>query len=253
MIARATDAGAPPEKTAAPTWTLRMKDLCEVTGLPRQAIHFYIQQGLLPPGRKTGRNMAFYGEEHVERLRLVKRLQHERFLPLKAIKALLEDQHVAFSSAQRSVLLGVKQHLGAITTGEQHGRKTSVDAEAVIERLGVPRADLDRMIELGILGAQIDAKGRARIAEEDTWILEGWAEALRLGYLRELGLDVEVLRIVQDVVQELFQREAALIASRIDRLEPERAAQMIDRSLPLVHSFLSGFHAAKVRDFFGSL
>ena len=29
-------------------WRYRMKDLCEATGLPRQAIHFYIQQGLLP-------------------------------------------------------------------------------------------------------------------------------------------------------------------------------------------------------------
>ena len=27
-------------------WMYRMKDLCEATGLPRQAIHFYIQQGL---------------------------------------------------------------------------------------------------------------------------------------------------------------------------------------------------------------
>ena len=36
----------------------RMKDLCDRTGLPRQVIHFYIQQGLLPEGQKTGRNMA---------------------------------------------------------------------------------------------------------------------------------------------------------------------------------------------------
>ena len=41
-------------------WCYRMKDLCEASGLPRQAIHFYIQQGLLPPGQKTGRNMAWY-------------------------------------------------------------------------------------------------------------------------------------------------------------------------------------------------
>ena len=65
-------------------WCYRMKDLCESSGLPRQAIHFYIQQGLLPPGRKTGRNMAWYTDEHIERLRLIKKLQHEQFLPLKA-------------------------------------------------------------------------------------------------------------------------------------------------------------------------
>ncbi|HMY59542.1 MAG TPA: MerR family transcriptional regulator, partial [Pseudomonadota bacterium] len=69
--------------------TLRMKDLCARTGLPRQAIHFYIREGLLPEGRKTGRNMAYYGEEHIERIALIRRLQEERFLPLRAIKVVL--------------------------------------------------------------------------------------------------------------------------------------------------------------------
>jgi DNA-binding transcriptional MerR regulator len=55
-------------------WIYRMKDLCDLTGLPRQAIHFYIQQGLLPPGRKIGRNMAWYTDAHVERLKLVRQL-----------------------------------------------------------------------------------------------------------------------------------------------------------------------------------
>ena len=56
----------------------KMKDLCERTGLERQVIHFYIQQGLLPEGKKTGRNMAYYGEQHVERVKLIRKLQHER-------------------------------------------------------------------------------------------------------------------------------------------------------------------------------
>ena len=113
-------------------WSLRMKDLCDLTGLPRQAIHFYIQQGLLPAGHKTGRNMAFYGDEHVERLKLIKKLQHERFLPLKAIKALLDDQDTAFSAAQRGFLLGVKQRLDTLGR-EAEGEKSAVDADEVIE------------------------------------------------------------------------------------------------------------------------
>lgn len=58
----------------------------ELSGLPRQAIHFYIQQGLLPEGEKTGRNMAYYSAQHVERLKIIRKLQQERFLPLKAIR-----------------------------------------------------------------------------------------------------------------------------------------------------------------------
>lgn len=232
-------------------WTLRMKDLCDLTGLPRQAIHFYIQQGLLPPGHKTGRNMAFYGPEHVERLKLVRKLQHERFLPLKAIKALLDDQDAAFSAAQRSFLLGVKQRLDTLGRASEPER-TSL-ADEVIARLGVPRADLDRMIEIGILGARTDDLGRLVIAEKDAWLLQGWAEILRLGFAKELGVEVDDLAMMQEVVQDLFNRETTLLASRIDRLPPERAAEMIEKALPLVHSLLNGFHTAKIRDFFESL
>ena len=34
-------------------WSLKMKDLCELTGLPRQAVHFYIQEGLVPEGDRS--------------------------------------------------------------------------------------------------------------------------------------------------------------------------------------------------------
>lgn len=235
----------------AQRWSLRMKDLCDLTGLPRQAIHFYIQQGLLPAGHKTGRNMAFYGEEHVERLKLIKKLQHERFLPLKAIKALLDDQDAAFSAAQRGFLLGVKQRLDSLGR-EGDGEKNAVDAEEVIARAGVPRRDLDRMIEIGILGARVEG-GRTWIAEGDVWILQGWGEILRLGFTDELGIGVDDLALIQEVVQDLFNRETTLLASRIDRLPPERAAEMIEKALPLIHTFLTGFHTAKIRDFFASL
>ena len=235
----------------AQRWTLRMKDLCDLTGLPRQAIHFYIQQGLLPAGHKTGRNMAFYGDEHVERLKLIKKLQHERFLPLKAIKALLDDQDAAFSAAQRGFLLGVKQRLDTLGR-ESDGEKSAVDADEVIARLGIPRSDLDRMIEIGVLGARME-DGRTRIAEDDVWILQGWAEILRLGFASELGIGVDDLALIQEVVQDLFNREATLLASRIDRLPPERAAEMIEKALPLVHTLLTGFHTAKIRHFFASL
>lgn len=245
----------PPESAEAGApegWTLRMKDLCDQTGVPRQAIHFYIQQGLVPAGHKTGRNTALYGPAHVERLRLVRTLQHERFLPLKAIRALLDDQDHAFSAAQRSFLVGVKQRLGALGRDEA-GDKAAVDADEVLARTGVGRADLERMVALGVLGARVDDEGRTAIAEGDVWIVQAWGEILRLGFAEEMALAVDDLVLVQEVVQDLFNREAVLLAGRIDRVAPERAAAMIERALPLVHSLLIGFHTAKIKDFFASL
>lgn len=233
--------------------TLRMKDLCDATGLPRQAIHFYIQQGLLPPGSKTGRNMAYYGEEHIQRLKLIKKLQHERFLPLKAIRALLDDQEAQFSQVQRSLLLEVRQRFTTSLLARPDVPELAVDGDEACTRHGIERADLDRMIEIGILGARTDESGRTLIAHDDVWILAAWSEIQKLGYAKDLGFGVDDILVLMEVVQELFNREALLLASRMDRLPPERAAEMIERALPIIHSFLTGFHTAKIRNFFASI
>jgi DNA-binding transcriptional MerR regulator len=226
-----------------------MKELCDRTGLPRQAIHFYIQQGLLPAGRKTGRNTAVYGEAHVDRLKLIKKLQHERFLPLKAIKALLEEQDHAFTPSQLVALTGVKQRLRFLNS-KQNQRGVHVDA--LVDRLGIERAEVERVVELGVLGARYE-DGQMLIAEDDVWILHAWAEMKRQGLVDELRLSVDDVLLIQEVVQELFNREVALVAGRLAHIAPERAADLIEKGLPIVHSLLVGFHTKKLRNFFASL
>jgi DNA-binding transcriptional MerR regulator len=232
----------------------RMKDLCELTGLGRQAIHFYIQRELLPPGHKTGRNMAYYGEAHLERLRLIKKLQHERFLPLKAIKAILDDRESAFEPSQRSFLLDVKQHLGRTLAAGTDRPGETARVDALLARLELSREHFERMVELELIGSRIDASGEEVIAADDAWLVETWAEVQRLGFVETLGFSVEDILLYDEVVQQLFQREAQLLASRLPPgLPPERAAEMIERVLPLVHGLLTGLHRAKIRNFLASL
>lgn len=240
----------PPDGSA---YQLRMKDLCERTGLPRQAIHFYIHEGLLPAGHKTGRNMALYGEEHVARLKLIKSLQHERFLPLKAIKALLDGQEAQYSSAQRRLLGEIKQRFTTSSLTVARGPEPTVRADEACARAGVPRPDLDRAVELGIIGAREDEAGRTVLAAEDQWLLEAWGEIRRLGYADELGLKIDDVAMLQEVVDDLFHREAALLVRRMDRMSPERGAEMIERALPIVHRLLTGLHTKKINAFFATL
>ncbi len=241
---------APP---ASNPYRLRMKDLCEATGLPRQAIHFYIHEGLLPPGHKTGRNMAFYGDEHVARLKLIKNLQHERFLPLKAIKALLDGQESQFSGAQRRLLGEIKQRFTKGELLEVRDRpEPTVDAVQAADRAGVPRADLSRAIELGFIGAR-ERDGKTEIAESDLWLIEAWGELRRMGYVEELGIVIDDVAMLHEVVDELFNREAMLLVSRMDRMSAERGAEMIERALPIVHRLLTGLHTKKIKAFFSTL
>ena len=70
---------------------LRMGELVEASGVPAPTIKHYLREGLLPEPVKTSRNMAYYPPEFVDRIRLIKRLQEERFMPLKAIKGVLDE------------------------------------------------------------------------------------------------------------------------------------------------------------------
>ena len=241
--------GASLDRTTHP---YRMKDLCEATGIPRQAIHFYIQEGLLPPGVKTGRNMAFYGEEHLERLKTIKQLQHERFLPLKAIKAVLDGKVHHFDPVQWRFLAGVKQSLAA-SIGERETSSTTVELGTLAERLGLEAIDVEEAIVLGIVGTREEGDGTRVIAESDAWRFELWAEMRAIGFTRELGFTIADVSLYEDLVSKLFEHELELVSTRLAKLPPERVAEMIERGLPVVHRVLMKSHLAKIQDFFGSL
>ena len=55
---------------------LRMKQLAEASGVPAPTIKHYLREGLLPEPVKTSRNMAYYPQEFVERIRLIELHHH---------------------------------------------------------------------------------------------------------------------------------------------------------------------------------
>ena len=63
-------------------------ELSDRTRVSPRTIRYYIQQGLLPAPETRGPG-AHYGAEHVDRLRLIRRLQQEH-LPLSEIRKRLE-------------------------------------------------------------------------------------------------------------------------------------------------------------------
>ncbi|MGW5052813.1 MerR family transcriptional regulator [Actinokineospora sp. NPDC004072] len=51
---------------------MRIAELSRVSGVPVPTIKFYLREGVLPAGERTGRNQARYDESHVRRLRLIR-------------------------------------------------------------------------------------------------------------------------------------------------------------------------------------
>jgi DNA-binding transcriptional MerR regulator len=70
------------------TDTFELTELADRAGVSIRTVRYYIQQGLLPSPETRGPGTR-YGREHLDRLRLVKRLQREH-LPLAEIRRRLE-------------------------------------------------------------------------------------------------------------------------------------------------------------------
>ncbi len=70
---------------------MRMRELAKKTGLSSATIHFYMQQGLLPPPKKPTRNSAIYSQAHIDKLILIRQLRNDGDgLPIPAIRQVLD-------------------------------------------------------------------------------------------------------------------------------------------------------------------
>lgn len=232
-----------------------MKDLCELTGLDRQTIHFYITKGLVPEGHKTGRNMAYYGAEHLERIRLIRQLKHERFLPLDAIRAVLDGEDGGFTPEQRALLVEVKDRVADVlrdTREPRRGSATLVAAEPLLRKHGVESDELRRMDELGLLNL-IVRRGKPHVPPDDVWLIELWGGLRAAGFTAARGFRIDDLQLYAEQISELFQREVRALTPRLARLPAAEVAELFRRGLPLINAFLARFHTAKARVFFEAL
>ena len=127
--------------SAAEKTLLRMGELAEASGVPVPTIKHYLREGLLPEPVKTSRNMAYYPPEFVDRIKLIKQLQEERFMPLKAIKSVLDED----PERARALVELEDRILDRALAGER-SRTSAAEAR---ERYGVPKEVLDRLAELG--------------------------------------------------------------------------------------------------------
>lgn len=170
-----------PEAKAGEPQLVKMSELAKRSGVPGPTIKHYIREGLLPgPEVRTSRNMAYYDARLAARIRVIKELQAERFLPLRVIGELLEPAPSDRIRADRDVAqrktLGALAPVVADDRATTHRRKRS----EVIKTFGVTKAELDSLERAGVLElrGEGDTAGYSGI---DIKLLDILAEVRRLG------------------------------------------------------------------------
>lgn len=188
---------------------LKISELARRTGVSVGTIRFYIREGLLPrPTMKTSRNMAYYDESFVARIRLVRRLQEERRLPLSMIRAIVAGGEEGHDAVPSLVELEAK----AATAIEAEEQGEAVPEKELIERTGITREDLDELRQLEMITA-LGAARSPSYAPVDVAIVEAVARARSLGLSREL-FPTSDLGVYLRTIRSLVAEEVSLFAKR---------------------------------------
>ncbi|MGI8633189.1 MAG: MerR family transcriptional regulator [Solirubrobacterales bacterium] len=217
---------------AAEPRMLRMKQLAEEADVSAATIKHYLREGLLPEPVRTSRNMAWYPEEFVERLRLIRRLQDERFLPLKVIRELLDDD----PSAARAMLDEGDRFIEQ-TIALREGERTPRDEVAAARE--VPESVLLRLEELGIL-----ADGTEGYEPEDIEIVDAIARFRAGGYDEAIGFTVyETLRY-REALEPLVAKEVDVLLERLaGTMEPDRAVDIVASGAAPLRDLIGAMHS----------
>jgi DNA-binding transcriptional MerR regulator len=213
---------------------MRMRELEARSGVGRETIRFYIREGLLPEPARAARNSASYGEDHVARLALIKRLQEQRFLPLAVIRGLLDGEDGA--DADRWLEPQAFPGLDAMLRERIDHDAPRVSVAAAVIATGCTDQTLGEALASGII--TVDAADT--MTARDAAILRKLADLDRIGFSREHGFTPGMIRMYHDFIDWVTTQEMRLFfehtAGQVD--EP-KAADMAELGIGAVNELLA--------------
>jgi DNA-binding transcriptional MerR regulator len=187
---------------------LKMSELADASGVSAGTIKHYLREGLLPEPVRTSRNMAYYPPEFVDRIRTIKRLQEERFMPLRLIREVLEQAD-----------------------------RPRTPRRDVLDRL--PANVLDRLEEIGVL-----TPTRRGYDADDVQIIEAIARFRAGGYDEALGFTVYDTLRYRDALAPLVEEEVRVLLERLTgEVEPEKAVEIIRAGREPLRELIGAMHS----------
>ncbi len=213
-----------------------MRELERLTGVTRMTINFYIKEGLLPEPRKTARNMAYYNQDYVERLKLIIKLRSQHNLPLAQIKHILQGAH---GERDLGLMMDVRDRLFHQSLGNRE--ENSVTWKELADRTGLDEDTLQKMLSMNLLYP--DENGSKGADQNASYHYH--SDSIVIGQLvrriLELGITLEEIEPMTRALKEIADLEVELYNRYLANL-PEAADWSWDDVLELSSSFISLAH-----------
>jgi DNA-binding transcriptional MerR regulator len=214
---------------------LKMSELSERSGVSSGTIKHYLREGLLD-GRgeilRTSRNMAYYPPGFVERIRLIKRLQEQRFMPLKVIKGAMDDD-----PDRLRAMVELEDRIVERAAAQRDQARTS--RREARTRYDIPDDVLQRLEEIEVL----TPNGRGYDAD-DVAIIEAISRFRAGGYDEALGFTVyDTLRYREALAPLVAEEVGTLLARLAGEVEVDRAAEIITSGAEPLRDLIGAMHS----------
>ena len=213
---------------------LKMSELAERSGVSAGTIKHYLREGLLGSDDdvlRTSRNMAYYPEQYVERIKLIKRLQEQRFMPLRVIREVMADDP---ERAARVIEVEDRILERAIEAGESR----RVSRATVHATYDVPRNVLARLEELEVLTP--NSRG---YDADDVAIIEAISRFRAGGYEEAIGFTVYDTLRYREALGPLVKEEVRVLLDRLEELDVERAVEIISAGTEPLRELIGAMHS----------
>lgn len=214
---------------------LKMSELAERSGVSAGTIKHYLREGVLGGQDgvvRTSRNMAYYPPEFVGRIQLVKRLQEERFLPLRVIRELISQDP---ARAERLIELEDRILERAVEVGDRQ----RLSRRQVRETYHVPANVLARLEEIGVL-----TPNRRGYDPDDVSIIEAISRFRAGGFEQALGFTVYDTLRYRDALAPLVAEEVSVLISRLaGQVDVERAVEIIESGAEPLRELIGALHS----------
>jgi DNA-binding transcriptional MerR regulator len=216
---------------------LRISELAKKADVSASTIKHYVKEGLIPRPIKTSSNMAYYDEGCIERIKLVKKIQKEKFLPLDIIKRLIDSGE----SYHEELELGK-----AILKSEKESPHAKPVAEQRIEsHTGYPLEKIQLLEEYGLIFPAV-RNGLKQYDDGDCRIIE--TMKLREDMGMPFDYSLETIRAYRDAIVDAVNNDIRIfIRNYMGDVPTKQAIELITRADEAIDTFLVVFRYKVLR------
>jgi DNA-binding transcriptional MerR regulator len=143
------------------TTRLKIGEISRQTRVPASTIRYYVSQGLLPKPDKVNRNMSYYDEICVEKIRSILYLKESRHYPLTVIKNILKrmDQGLSLENAEELE--------NTVIASPSEESRALVNRKEFLENTGLTSAELKEAEKVRMIMPYRDERGGKRYDRDD--------------------------------------------------------------------------------------